>query len=211
MEDEEQIKLRMAKLECCYSYSQTQIDEYINRGLSNFMKLGGNIPFTDFMKKNKWESAMTDIPVNERFYLAKQPFAYCGGIKADYEYKKPLFSEKDCAPITGLNLISLTTHKTTCLDVRNLLIRGRFINGEIYSSKGTINTYIFSLIKNAIPYITLREVLQGLVQFIGNKHIYFEVEIVRGKKYVEWSSEPISCSRRILNGYFAENVCYTSR
>lgn len=110
-------------------------------------------------------------------------------------------------------MISLTTHKTICLDVRNLLIRGRFINGEIYSPKGTINTYIFNLIKNAIPYITLREVLQGLVQFIGNKHIYFEIEIVRGKKYVEWSSkpEPISCSRRILNGYFAENVCYTSR
>lgn len=108
-------------------------------------------------------------------------------------------------------MISLTTHKTICLDVRNLLIRGRFINGEIYSPKGTINTYIFSLIKNAIPYLTLREVLQGLVQFIGNKHIYFEIEIVRGEKYVKWRSEPISCSTRILNGYFAENVCYTSR
>lgn len=52
MGDEGHMKLRMARLEGpYYSYSQTQIDEYINRGLSNFMKLGGNIPFTDFMKK----------------------------------------------------------------------------------------------------------------------------------------------------------------
>lgn len=204
----------MAKLEVWYRYSQIQIDEYINRGLANFMGVGGNMPFEDFIKKSGgyWRTAMSCIPTNERFYLARQPFAYCGGIKADYEYREPVFSEKDCASITGLNLISLTTHETICFDVRNLLVRPRSIDGKVYEPKGIINSYAFDLIRNAVPYITLREVLQGLVQFIGNKHIYFEGERVHIKTFIHAGGEsiPVDSSRYVLNGYFAENVCYTS-
>ena len=215
MEDEELCKLHMLTSDC--RYTQSQIDEYINRGISNFMKLGGNIPWGEFIKKYEKlgvervsSTEPTGVPTNERFYLARQPFAYCGHIKADYWYKKPIFSDEDCAPITGLNLISLTTHETIRLDIRKLLIKGRFLDGETYKAKGTINTHIFDVISNAIPYITLKEVLQETVRFIGNKHIYFEEEIVKGKGITYWG-EPYLRSVYILNGYFAENVCYTSR
>lgn len=200
----------MARLTVSYIYTQTQIDEYINRGISNFMGAGGNIPWGEFIKKYG-SKAFTRIQKNERFYLSKQPFAYCGGIKADYSYKQPIFSENDCAPITGINLISLSTRKTVCLDIRSLLTRGKFHNGETYRAKGIINTHIFNVISRAVPYITLREVLQETVQFIGNKHIYFEEELVCGEKEVPELERLMPCRIYILNGYFAENVCHYSR
>ena len=202
----------MARLQAAYYYSQTQIDEYINRGLANFMGVGGNNPWGEFIKKYGANvDYFIDVPINERFYLASQPYAWCKGISTEYGYDKPVFSEQDCAPITGINLISLSTHKTLRLDVRRLLTKGRFYDGVVYSPKGTINTYVFELIRKAIPYITLREVLQGLVQFIGNKHIYFEEERAHGRICREGYSGQIPCTIRILNGYFAENVCYSSR
>lgn len=210
MGDEGLISVHMTRLTVAYCYTQAQIDEYINRGLSNFMKLGGNIPWGNFIEKEgKWGFPIS-ISTKERFYLARQPFAYCGNIKADYCYEEPIFSEKDCAPITGINLISLTTHETICFDVRNFLIREKFPNGKTYISKGTINAHIFNTIENAIPYITLREVLQETVQFIGNRHIYFEEEIIGGLKI--YGGFPRRFYQAIIrNGYFAENVCYTSR
>ena len=207
MGDEELVKVHMASLAIERTITKAQIDEYVNRGLANFMGVGGNIPWGEFIKKyGSNPDYILSVPTNERFYLAEQPFAWCGYIDRNQRIEK-----EDYAPITGLRFVSLTTRKPIRLDIRRLLVRGRFYDGGIYRAKGTINTHIFDIISNAVPYITLKEVLQETVRFIGNKHIYFEEEKVRGKKLISGYDEPRPWTVILLNGYFAENVCYTSR
>ncbi len=152
----------------------------------------------------------SDIALNERYYLAKQPYAVCNKIiKPNYPYRVKQIPESNdkIDMITGINLISLTTHEIKTLDIRHLLKFARDKNGNIHLPSGNLNSYLISLINNAVPYITLREVLQATVDYIANRHIYFTEEIVEGVYDINLRRHR---TNRILNCQFAEYVCHNN-
>ncbi|MBD5379308.1 MAG: hypothetical protein HDR74_05355 [Bacteroides sp.] len=193
-----------------YEYTQKEIDEYGARCLSNFFGVGGNIPFPQFKKEYGMKIGAIPVSPNERYYLAKQPYTLCRKpIIPNYQYPNPQipFSENETELITGLKLVSLSTRAIIPFDIRHLLRIQKDANGLWHIPNGTINRYIFSLIENAVPYITLREVLQGAVEYIGNRHIYFTEDRFLTPLHPELK-RPVNAI--ILNCHFAEYVNYNN-
>lgn len=193
-----------------YTCTQQEIDEYASRCLSHFFGIGGNIPFPKFKKEYGMNVAYSKIALNERFYIAKQPYALCKRtIIADKCYDYPMIPpcNENCDLITGINLVSLSTRNIACLDIRHLLKMAIDSEGNIHLPTGAINLHLARLIDNAQPYITLREVLQELVSFVGNRHIFFKEEIVVGK-IDPYLKRPLK--KQILNCHFAEYVCHNN-
>lgn len=200
----------MTGLEPIFEYTQQEIDEYHAKCFSNFWGVGGNIPFPKFKKEYGMEVGSIPISVNERYYLAKQPYAICRKpIIANHYYSSPQIplSENKQNLITGINLVSLSTRDTIPLDIRHLLKTNIDINGKRHFPNGTVNLYISQLISNAIPYITLREVLQGLVEYIGNKHIFFTKDTFNGFRDPRLSYIPKSA---VFHCNFAEYVSHNN-
>lgn len=223
----------MATRELVFRYSKKDIEGYENRCLANFLGVGGNISFLEFNKTNGFliTGRRSYIPENERMYLSHQPFHVSHCLKEGVPQRCSIDNVK-CNLITAINLISLSSREIIPIDVRLLLPKCLLLkylsNDTRHIRTGTINKYLFYLIKNAVPYITLKEVIQGLIQFIGNKHVYFKFEdtgvfniwdprIVRYKdsnisKYEDiLEKQPNDYNVWILNGYFAENVSYSIR
>ena len=200
----------MAGLTFRYEYTQQEIDEYTARCLSNFWGVGGNTPFPKFKKEYGMNIGIIPVVPNERYYLAKQPYALCRKpIIPNYPYSNrqiPL-SEDETELITGLRLVSLSTREIITFDIRHLLKAQKDLNGFRHIPNGAINKHIFNLIENAVPYITLREVLQGAVEYIGYRHIYFTEDTFLTPIHPELK-RPINAI--VLNCHFAEYVSYNN-
>lgn len=204
---EEHIYCKVAELTINYQYTQEQIDAYLSKCLSYFWGIGGNIPYSQFKKdhgSNPKSSA--NISLNERYYISEQPYALCGEkIKAGYSYDKEKLNEIKL--ITGLNLVSLSTRNVVTVDIRHFVRNIIDVNYKGHTPSGMVNLHLIDAIRKAVPYLTLREVLQEAVSFIGKRHIYFTQEIIDGFLYADLT---YPTKRVILNCHFAEYVCENS-
>ena len=183
-------------------YTQEEVDAYELACIKHFKGVGGNVPFAEFLKSAGTLPYFHDIPVNERFYLAHQPFSILdGNVYAGVRYPNERIGEiKTCS---GLNFIRLRDRQPYGLDIRNFITWARDLNGIIHVPTGVVNRHIFEINKNANPYLTLREVLQEMVNFIGSRHVYFTDE------YVKVADSRLSTgyrNKRIVNAHFAEGV-----
>lgn len=146
--------------------TKEEIEEYNIKCINNFKGVAGNIPFHQFLKENG-RRIFAPVKENERYYLSSQPYAISSKIKDLNQLQL----------ITGLRFRSLTTHEYTNVDIRTFMGGLRDIDTGIYvSSKGSINYHLNAILNNANPYLTLREVIDEMIQYIGKQHVYFTYE-----------------------------------
>lgn len=163
-----------------WCYTNEELDAFENKCLDVFRGIGGNMPFPEFVSKfGKRYVGEREIPVAERLYLASNPFAVSGLPKAGLHYDWRILKLDEVRSVSGFRFVSLSTRKTVVVDIRDLMQSGINSEGKIYRSNGLVNRHIAECLKNAVPYLTLREVMEETVRFIGREHVFFTIEEVK--------------------------------
>ncbi|MDE6480478.1 MAG: hypothetical protein K2L45_09425 [Muribaculaceae bacterium] len=139
-------------------------DEYYNKNISRFEGLDGNKPFKPDIKHKLYSYW---FPSNERFFL--------------HPFKFGKYSFENGYVFDSLRFVNYSSNEMLLVPidylVRNGIKKSRHCSTDqmedrIFTSQ--IHTHLNSVYKNAVPYISIKEILNEAVKIIGNKHIYFE-------------------------------------
>ena len=182
-----------------------------------FYGMGGNQPLETLTEKYLFPSYEI-CNADERFALSANPLSLCCDmVEPDVEYE--VFknikgevhakkvgeynskhyicpSEEFIAPVQGISFYSTITGKKY---VKPLITFIRKI--ERYDGDGTphgdVNKYLLKKIGETKPYITIRELLEELIEYIGENEFYFTVEHWQILKHG-------ICDRFLYNCYLAK-------
>lgn len=177
-------------------HNEEEMNEYINKCIQKLFSIEGNMPFSEFRRTGA-SYKHPNIVENERYYLCKNPFGISGYIRSRFIPQLP----------TAIRLRSLTTHETIIVDIRLLLGSKTDLNRTRIFGSGVINNHLRGCIRVATPYLTLREAMQELISFIGERHIYFTGETV---EYYDESLKR-NVKTTIWSCHFAEYVNHKSK
>ena len=174
-------------------WTNEEIEQYKHKCAEYYNGRGGNQPIHKFLEENPFTSYF--IPnEDERFALSEKPLSYCSDfVEPDVDYEvitpwvgKPyaklkdkcgdyLFPQEYIAPILWIEIISQITGERFRIPLSSMISARKANGGDIYPH-GDVNTYLITAIKESKPYITLHELLDELVDYIGNNQIYFTRE-----------------------------------
>lgn len=125
---------------------------------------------------------MYEPNTNVRYSLAKDYLSFIYDfVEADKEYDDwgkgdwhdPYLAPDDRpAPILGINLQSPLEDYIIGVRLINLIPTNKTDDGKIYPN-GEINMFLYNVVTKSKPYATLKEVIDSLVSYIGNKEVYF--------------------------------------
>lgn len=203
---------------CIMRWTKDEIQAYKRRCFENFYGIGGNQPL-DALTENYSFPSYEICNAGERFALSANPLSLCEKIvEPDIEYevfttyngeffaKKPdsynseyyiCPSDDFVAPVQGISFYSTKSGKKY---VKPLITFVRKI--ERYDGDGTphgdVNKYLLKRIKEVKPYITIRELLEDLIEYIGDNESYFTVEHWQILNYG-------ICDRYMYNCHLANN------
>lgn len=133
--------------------------KYMNRG-------AGKMPVLDFLAQLH-DSPFPKVYENDKYYLATQPYETIH-IAPISELQLP----------DAIHLHSVLDRQSARIAISYLVAEYEDVNGIIHRASGTINNYLRERIEMQSPYLSVKEFMTGLVDFIGNKHICFKEETV---------------------------------
>ncbi len=156
--------MSQVKVEPDYNDSKFQ-DEYYQENIARFNELDGNQPFK--LNGNLRISSF-DFYLHERYYL--HPFKFGKSYyESDYIFD-------------SLRFVNYSTNKVLLVPI-DFLVRIGIKKSNLCGSgqmkerilTSPIHTHLNYIYKNAVPYISIKEILNEAAKIIGNKHIYFEL------------------------------------
>lgn len=124
----------------------------------------GNIPFSEFLKERELYS-FPNVYEGERYYLASQPLKV-GPIVDFSKLQLP----------GSLMLHALSDRRRVRFELGYFFLSYTDVYGIHHRPSGTINKYLREIIRNTKPYLSYRDCITALLEFIGNKHICFTEE-----------------------------------
>lgn len=139
-------------------------EEYILSQIPYFLDVGGNIPFSTFIKENGLRCPQPHVKLEDRLYLCEQPLGLSQIIH---------WCTREEKLINALKFKSLSTHQIVNVDIRWFIKWEHDKDNNIWYANGTVNKHLRACLKNAVPYLTLRELIMEAVRYIGKDHIYF--------------------------------------
>ena len=175
-------------------WTQQEIDDYKKRSIDHYNKRGGFISVLEHENRDALWLLTAEPDTNVRYSLAKDYLSFIYDfVEPDEEYNvccdedgkvteiylgEPCFYDKylgpmdSPAPILGINL--QTPLEDCIIGVRlvNLIPINKMDDGNIYPN-GEINKFLYDVVTKSEPYATLKEVIDSLVSYIGNKEVYF--------------------------------------
>ena len=184
-------------------WTKSEIEEYKNKSLQAFRGRSGNLPYDRYIDKYGFTSFY--IPnEDERFALTSEPLSFCYDLvepDRDFEIWKDslglVFASKgdDCvicpsdilAPILGIQIESSITGELFQIPISEFITPLKNTiecKCDVYPH-GDINEYLLSVIRETKPYVTIRELFDELLTYIGNKEFYFKSET-----YTKWHYGP---------------------
>ena len=161
----------------------------------------------------------------ERFALSSNPLSLCYDIvepEVEYETFKTIKgevfakrigefngnfyvcpSDEYIAPIQGISFISTLTGKKFVKPLITFIRKIQRQDGD-GTPHGDVNKYLLKKINEAKPYITIRELLEELIEYIGDNEFYFTVEHWQILKHG-------ICDRYLYNCYLANKTTSKKR
>ena len=199
------------------NWSQEEIQAYKQQCIEYFNGRGGNLPIDKFYEN--YDALNYYYPrSNERYKLASEPLSFCcefvepnkeyepyktgHGLLLTHDNNRTLICPSDyIAPITGINFESSLTGEKKFLPITAFIKSiSNICDGpeEVYTH-GDVNEYLLTVVKESQPYITVRELIEELIDYIGNQEFYFISET-----YVFTIYEGLRGTATLLNCYLAK-------
>jgi hypothetical protein len=192
----------MANLVCVKYPEETYGINNINR-LQDF-----NLKF-EKIKDNKLPDHLNyfypfdyDLCGGKRFYISDRKYCIFEGANKWTSYgQRP--------DMIGVELIELSSKKVYYFNVYNLLVkRDGFKTDDIFDKNkmtfkgsGPINKFLENRVANVNPYITIIELVDLFINYVGNRHIYFDMTSL----YID-GRDGKRRSHSILNAHFVKDL-----
>lgn len=194
-----------------------EIEEYKNNCINEFYGRGGNLPIDKFFEK--YDAVNYIYPRSyERYKLALVPISFCNGfvepnkkyepfktrhglLLAHDNHRTLICPSNQLAPIIGVNIESSITGEELSLPITTFIKSiNEICNGpKIVYAHGDVNEHLMAVAKESLPYITVRELIEELIDYIGEQEFYFISET-----YVYTIYEALKGTDTILNCYLAK-------
>lgn len=174
-------------------WTKQEIEEYKKKSIEYYNNRGGYIPVNGHEKEDTLWLLAGEPDMNVRYSLAKEYLSFIYDfVEPDKEYNvwgeddkitgiylgEPCFYDKYLgpmdkpAPILGINLQSPLEDNIIGVRLIYLIPVNKTDEGKIYPN-GDINKFLYNIVTKSEPYATLKEIIDSLVSYIGNKEIYF--------------------------------------
>jgi hypothetical protein len=174
-------------------WTKQEIEEYKKKSIEYYNNRGGYIPVNEHDKEDTLWLHAGEPDMNVRYSLAKEYLSFIYDfVEPDKEYNvwgeddkitgiylgEPCFYDKYLgpmdkpAPILGINLQSPLEDNIIGVRLIYLIPVNKTDDGRIYPN-GDINKFLYNIVTKSEPYATLKEIIDSLVSYIGNKEIYF--------------------------------------
>lgn len=174
-------------------WTKQEIEEYKKKSIEYYNNRGGYIPVNGHEKEDTLWLLAGEPDMNVRYSLAKEYLSFIYDfVEPDKEYNvwgeddkitgiylgEPCFDDKYLgpmdkpAPILGINLHSPLEDNIIGVRLIYLIPANKTDEGRIYPN-GDINKFLYNIVTKSEPYATLKEIIDSLVSYIGNKEIYF--------------------------------------
>lgn len=198
-------------------WSLEEIEEYKNKCIKEFYGRGGNLPIDKFYEK--YDAFNYIYPHdNERYKLALEPISFCLGFVEPNKNYEPFETSRGLllahdnnrtlicpsnhlAPILGVNIESSITGELYSLPITTFIksISEICEGPKIVYAHGDLNEHLVAVAKESQPYIAVRELIEELIDYIGEQEFYFASEI-----YVYTIYEALKGTDTLLNCYLAK-------
>lgn len=199
-------------------WTEEEIQAYKRRCLEDFYGIGGNRPIEALTEQYTFPSYEI-CNANERFALSKNPLSLCADVveagveyetfrtyKGEFhainpkEYNRNHYicpSDDFIAPVQGISFYSTLTGKKYVKPLITFIRKIERFDGD-GTPHGDVNQHLLKKIREAKPYITIRELLEELIEYIGNNEFYFTIEHWQILKHG-------ICDRYLYNCYLANS------
>lgn len=174
-------------------WTKEEIDLYKQRCINHFNGIGGNKPIQRFLQENEGISYYYPND-EERFALSDNSLSFGAEfVKPDTEYRiiSPtkgipyaalpnvdindnhfIFPGEKIAPILGIDIISQINEDKFFIPLESLISPIKCSKGYVYPH-GDVNNHLLTIIRDSRPYVTVRELYEALLDYIGSKEFYF--------------------------------------
>lgn len=174
-------------------WTKQEIEEYKKKSIEYYNNRGGYIPVNGHEKEDTLWLLAGEPDMNVRYSLAKEYLSFIYDfVEPDKEYNvwgeddkiTGIYLGEPCsydkylgpmdkpAPILGINLQSPLEDNIIGVRLIYLIPVNKTDEGRIYPN-GDINKFLYNIVTKSEPYATLKEIIDSLVSYIGNKEIYF--------------------------------------
>lgn len=165
----------MAGLELDRTLYPEEREEYFRKCIERLNGIDGNIPFPEYTKGHRsyypsinYAHSSSGAKENERYYLCENPYGLTEPVSDKYKILLP----------TGIKFKSLTTHEVICCDILEFLRIIKGVDGKRHFTCGEVNLHLRNCLRDAKPYLTLREAINVVISYVRGKHVYFTKEHV---------------------------------
>ena len=194
----------MASLELDKRLYPEEREEYFRKCMERLNGIDGNIPFPDYAKAHRshytainYDHIWSGAKENERYYLSENPYCLTEPVTDKYKILLP----------TGIKFTSLTTHEVICCDILEFLRVLKGVDGKRHFTNGEVNIHLRNCLKDAIPYLTLREAINVVITYVRGSHVYFTKEYVPCLASTDYDRERTYCCNFFLyHCHIAYNV-----
>lgn len=175
-------------------WTKQEIEEYKKKSIEYYNRRGGYISVNEHDNQDTLWLYTGEPDINVRYSLAKDYLSFIYDfVEPDKEYNvwcnndgkvtgiylgEPCCYDKylgpmdEPAPILGINLQSPLEDYIIGVRLIHLIPIHKTDDGKIYPN-GDINKFLYNVVTKTEPYATLKEVIDSLVNYVGNKEVYF--------------------------------------
>ena len=192
-------------------WTKSEIEEYRKNSIQSFLGRAGNLPYDRYINNYGFTSFVVPND-NERFALLEDSKSFCYDFvlpEKEYEtftnlsgrtFAKDgnntlLCPSESLAPILGVAFESTISGKIFCVPLEDFIhpLKNTLESKVDVYPHGDVNVHLLSVIKETEPYITMKELLDEIISYIGTQEFYFKSEVYTRWKYGPQYPELRSC------------------
>lgn len=192
-------------------WTKTEIEEYQKKCIQAFLGKAGNLPYDRYIDKYGFTPFV--IPnENERYALLDEPKSFCYDfVLPDKEYEtftdlngrtfaedrdnRLLCPSDNLAPILGIAFESSISGEKFSVPLEDFIhpLKNTLESKVDVYPHGDVNAQLLQVIRDTTPYVTMKELLDEIVSYIGVQEFYFKTEVYTRWKYGPQYPELRSC------------------